>query len=408
MTDPVLQRLPAGVLGEPQPGAFVQACRDAPDHLLHFLLNIGDGDCQLFVLPAVQRPGAGASPRRGCLVVDVGIAAKLPALIQTLAGAGVLQVGGGQPYFPVVVATHPHDDHVGGMPEFVEQFGDRIGDFWEPGFYHPSAAYIETMALLEDAPWITRTQPTSGTVRFAETVKITVLTPGVGLKSRFDTYGTDVNDASITVKIDYPATRVLSRQAGGRTERVYLRLDSPWSVLLGADAQLASWAQATVDFPELKQERNAALARELRAARGRDHLKAHVLKMPHHGSKHGATIELIERVNPWAVLVSSVGGGGRYDFPHRLAIEAAREAMQPSTQRGTPRIPDHQLAIHYTGGLEDRDGGEPVPLGTIAVMLPPKRGGRARLWRFGDRVHDAVDLDAAREMPALYQRDPRA
>jgi hypothetical protein len=35
-----------------------------------------------------------------------------------------------------------------------------------------------------------------------------VVGPGVGLRTRFDTYGVGVNDASITLMVDYPAARV--------------------------------------------------------------------------------------------------------------------------------------------------------------------------------------------------------
>ena len=49
MAESILQPLGAGILAAPKPGAFAQACRDAPDNLLYFLLNVGDGDCQLVV-----------------------------------------------------------------------------------------------------------------------------------------------------------------------------------------------------------------------------------------------------------------------------------------------------------------------------------------------------------------------
>lgn len=396
--------LPATVLGPSSPGAFIESCREHPEHLLYFVLNVGDGDTQLLVLPEETIDN---SVLRRMIVIDVATTGKLPALINSLNEAGIvpgLDTAGLFP-FPIVVCTHPHDDHLSGMPEFLHKFGKQVKDFWEPGYYHPSGAYVETMVELEKHKEIDRLQPASGTVRYLGPVKITILTPGVGLKNRFDTYGVNVNDSSISLKLSFPATRVAKIPAPGGLpdDRKYLRLNDPWSLLLGADAQTTAWAQATVDFPELKQQ-DSALARELGAARGSDYLRAHILKIPHHASKHGVNIELIERVQPWAVLVSSVGGGGKYNFPHQLALEATREAIQPSTTNAAPHKPDYQLGIHYTGGLENTGDGSTQPLGSIAIMIPPKRGSQPELWRFMDRPQAKIVLETARQMPYMNQR----
>jgi len=286
-----------------------------------------------------------------------------------------------------VVGTHPHDDHIGGMPEFLERFASLIGEYWEPGYYHPSARYVETMRCIEDYG-IQQLQPISGTARFIGKVKLSVLSPGIGLRNRFDTYGTEINDASIALKVEFPVARVTQR----RKEREYLRLREPWSLILGADAQTTSWAQATVDFPQLHQL-EGPLYKELRAALGRDPLKAQIFKVPHHASKHGLNIELVERIAPSLTVVSSSAGSGRYGFPHMLAMEAVREARQPIATGGT-RKPDHELGIHYTGAVDT--GRPPRPLGSIALILSPAKRSDPQLWRFGDGQEEFLRLDRAR------------
>jgi beta-lactamase superfamily II metal-dependent hydrolase len=395
---------------QPDAGTFVAACQAARDHLVYFLLNVGDGDTQLILLPEREEavsdatgPDRGRTHGRRGIVVDVATTRKLPELLDALAEQGIIDPREDE-LLPLVVGTHPHSDHIGGMPQFIRRYADRIGQFWEPGYYHPSGGFIETMVALEDHPHIRHLQPTSGTTCFVDAVQITVMTPGIGLRGRFDTYGIAINDASLSIRIDFPATRVAREvdRDGTNENRVYLKLDAPWALLLGGDAQTTAWAQASVDFPELHREHDPGLYRGLREATGRDPLNAHVFKVPHHASKRGLNLELMERVRPRLTLVSSVAGGGRYNFPHPVTVEAMREALEPIGTKSEPhRSPDHDLGIHYTGahlaGSADR-----TPAGSVAVLVPPKRGSRLRVWRFLDGPRESIDLDRGRRLTRLH------
>lgn len=384
--------LPAGVVDESTAGGFVAALQDDPTALAYLLLNVGDGDAQVVLLPT--EPGA---EHRRAMVVDAVSTDKVLGLLDDLADAGVLpDLDATSGVLPLVVATHPHEDHISALAALVGRFGARgIGDFWEPGYYHPSVGFIELMARLEEHR-VPRIQPTAGTTRWVDGVKLTALSPGVGLRVRYDSYGVDVNDASIALRLEFPAARVAEAledvRAGGNRE--YLRLDSPWVLILGADAQTMSWSQMAVDFPQLHRMSDTPLYKELSAARGRDYLAAEVFKVSHHGSKHGVNLELVERIDPRVTLVSSVGGGGRYNFPHQVAVDAVREALEPTTTSGAPHSPDHELGIHYTAATADRDGAV-APLGSMAVVLPAARGGAMQLWRFGDNEDASVDLGSA-------------
>ncbi len=88
-----------------------------------------------------------------------------------------------------------------------------------------------------------------------------------------------------------------------------------------------------------------------------------MFKIPHHASKRGVNLELVEAVAPKMRQISSVGGGGKYNFPHAVSMEAIREAMQPIGSTGGTRRADHQLNIHHTHGV-DTNGDH---LGTIAL-----------------------------------------
>jgi beta-lactamase superfamily II metal-dependent hydrolase len=363
------------LLGEP--GGFAEACR--PGDLVYFALNVGDGDTQLLLLPE------DAEGRRQCIVVDCIRERKLSALLDALAEAGLLPEV--EPLIALVVATHPHDDHVSGMGALLRRFKHgHVDELWEPGYYHPSGAYLRMMAELEDSK-IAHLQPAAGTTRYLGQVKLTVLAPGVALRSRFDSYGIDINNASIALKIDYPAARTYARDGN----RSYVRLPTMQTLILGGDAQTLSWSQVLIDFPQLGPQRTAVTT-ALRRARGSEPLTAQVFKVPHHGSKHGMNLELAETIKPAVSVVSSVRDGGRYHFPHEVSQLALREAIDPISSRpGSSHRSDAELGIQYTGSREvDADGSDLGPLGTIALLVGV--GGRREQWRFGDGPTDEVVL----------------
>jgi len=343
------------------PGDFVADV--GPNDLVYFLANVGDGDMQLILLPETREI-------RRSIVVDVARTGKLPALIEELAQTPLFPHGS---RLAIVVGTHPHDDHIGGMAEFIDELGDLIDEYWEPGYYHPTTAFFETMRALEDRG-IRQLQPTSGTTRFLGSAKVTALSPGIGLRNKFDSYGVDINNASISLMVEAPASRFEERDV----ERRYVRRPTTNRLLLGADAQTLSWGQVLLDFPQLVPE-NSPVAKLLQMALGSDPLKADVFKIPHHASKRGVNLELVEAVAPWTCLVSSVGGGGKYNFPHAVSLEAIREAMEPIGATGGTRSADHLIKIFHTHS-EDTNG---RILGSIALVMSPT-GRKRHIWRFRD------------------------
>jgi beta-lactamase superfamily II metal-dependent hydrolase len=388
----VVGSVPSASLAAPEaaPGALLNAIAADPDALVYFLLNVGDGDSQLILLPPDSLDHA-----RRLVIVDVATSAKVPRLIDALAAAGLVDATNTENLIRLLVATHPHFDHIGGMSDLLTRFSKpgQVDQFWEPGFFFPTPSFHNLMATLESSPWIRRLQPTSGTSLVLDSVRITVLGPGIGLRNRFDTYGVEINDSSITLMIEYPAARVFAERSGDRQDRRAAPSASR-RLLLGGDAQFTSWAQTTVDFPDLQQSQNLVLAKELRSACGKDYLSADLIKISHHASKHGVNLELLERVGAPIALVSSVAGGGKYGFPHLLAMEAAREARQATTTSGTARKTDQDLGIHVTGSK--LDSGEAA--GSVAAVVSRTSGRAIKLFRLGDSPGAAVDLGNARQV----------
>lgn len=352
------------------PGDFLGGVR--PNRVLYFLVNVGDGDCQLIVMPANSRGD------RRCIVVDVANERKLSRLLGELTRVGIVSDSEGR--LPLVVATHPHEDHIRGMASFVALNNTDIGEFWEPGYLAARGSFHRMMVALEDH-LIPLRRPTSGHVSVVDNVRVTVLTPSVRLRNQFVTHDVNENNTSLALRLDFPAASVL--QLNGARRRVEPR--QTCAILLGADAQAESWAHALVDFPRLNLD-GRARARAIRSNADQDVLQAQVFKVPHHASKHGVHLELVERVGAAISVVSCVNGGGRHDFPHELARSALRDAKGHSLNSPAS---DDELGIQYTGAV-DTNGAD---LGTICLELSPRRG---LVWRFGDRPDEDVDLTAAR------------
>ena len=209
------------------------------------------------------------------LVVDVATTKKVPALIDSLQAAGLVAAPspgpGGDPDGSValVVATHPHADHIGGMQDFLTKAKPRIAEFWDPGYYHTTQDYLDMMAAIEANSRIIYAQPTAGYKRWFGSALVTVLSPSVGLRNKFDTYGTEVNDSSLSLRIEFPAARAVKRDAG----RNLVDKKATMALILGADAQTLSWSHVLTDFPQLGPNSSDA-NKAIRAATGTDLLSA--------------------------------------------------------------------------------------------------------------------------------------
>jgi hypothetical protein len=368
---------------------FVASIR--PQNMVYFLCNVGDGDAQLLLLP--EDPDTGV---RQAIIIDAGKVDKIPWLIVDLVSQDLLPVApdpnddGHYPVpdgsIPLAIATHPHGDHIAGMQELLRDFRHRITEFWDPGYYHPTASYLDMMAEVERNPHLLYAQPTSGYRKWIGDVVLTVMSPAIQLKNRFDTYGTDINDSSISVRMEYPAARVIERGE----ERELIDDPTSMSLMLGADTQTLSWSYLLTDFPYLPDSSTAA-AKAIKAATGGDLLRSDVMKISHHCSKRGVNLELVERIDPRVTLVSSVAGGGKHKFPHEVSQEIIREALDPVAKSGRAHKKDWELGIFYTSDQDDNG----TALGSIALVLSASR---ITMWRFGDNSSARLRFGNARRM----------
>ncbi len=357
--------------------------RIAPSTLVYVAVNVGDADCQLILLPADE------DGERRMMIVDAVQAAKLEALIAAFGDAGVLGPKRGR--LDVVVATHPHADHIRAIPQILDTFAGDRPDVWDPGYRHASGLFLDILDRIAKHR-LERMVVSAGMTRILNHVRVTVLAPSVSLQRQFDTYGVNVNDSSVSLKLDYPANQVIRDVKHGSKVLEFITYELGATLILGADAQMLSWSRVLQDFPQLGPA-STPVTEALRIQGGTHPLTADVFKVPHHGSKHGLTLELVEAIRPKLSIVSSVHSGGAHHFPHEVALAQLREAINARVKKPEKKHdPDDKPALMFTGSKVDT-GGE---AGSVCVLCNVV--GKPEVWRLMDDAPQEIDLAKARRV----------
>ena len=232
-------------------------------------LDVGQGDCVFLSAPDGQT-----------MLVDAGPVGSYPAIAETLACYGVDSLD-------VVVATHPHTDHIGAMADVL--------DAW------PAGTFCTTEQTLSMGGDLNRAIEQNGCdvaileamqqIPWSETCTVTVLNP----IPAYDPPD-DPNDASAVIRVQFGDT----------------------AVLLTGDAGEEAEQRILDTFP-------------------RSMLRADVLKLGHHGSRYSTGYSFFLAVSP-DYAVASCGKDNEYGHPHADTLSllyVTHTALYRTDQDGT-------------------------------------------------------------------------
>jgi beta-lactamase superfamily II metal-dependent hydrolase len=347
----------------------------ATDELVIHFLNVAFGDNIVVELPA-DRDG-----KRSYGLVDCKDSAK------TLDYLGKLMPGGPE-RLAFVCATHPHFDHISGIPDIIESPYYPY-EFWDSGFRHNSNTYSNILMGVLDKN-IRMVRVSSGMEWYFSHVRITALSPSILLRNRYATYGVDMNNASIVLRIENSKDNVIATQSleyKGDKSLEAEREAGRAVVILAGDAEFDSWSHVCQEFPMVERtSTHDPLVKKMV-----NYLSGAVVKVAHHGSMHSTPLDVYEKMGPRLAVISTeqkesskklkkspLGKITRNMFPHHSATMALEESdVEVMTTDGS-----YEGQTQADGSKKDAANAHE---GSIVVVVPAG-GGDIRRLKLDDKA----------------------
>lgn len=231
-------------------------CNRTSDVLSIHMIDVGQGESILII-----------TPDNKTILIDAGEASQGKKVKSYLLRHRVDKID-------LLIGTHPHTDHIGGLPEIVNNF--EIDKIIMPQKLHTSATFEKLLiAIKSKGLTISPPQP-NNTVEFGKDIKLHFLGP-------IRDYGDNLNLWSVVFRLDYKNKSFLFT---GDMER-----------------------EAEIDLMDTYNMND---------------LNANVLNVGHHGSNTSTTRQFLDYVRPEIALISS-GENNAYGHPHKEIITRLEE-----------------------------------------------------------------------------------
>lgn len=230
------------------------------------------------------------------MLVDAGNNEDGPKLVNYFKNQNIHQ-------FDYVIGTHPHEDHIGGLDNIIEDFD--INTFYMPDVITTTKTFEDVLDALGEKNMTLSIPKTNATFKLGDAA-VKVLYVGTEDES-------DLNDTSIVLKVTYQNV----------------------SFLLTGDAST-----------KVEEKLNPA------------DLESTVLKVGHHGSSTATNEKFLNTVNPKYAIIS-VGENNQYEHPHTTVLNtlAAHNITTYRTdQDGTIKVITDGTNIEINTSKTDTNG----------------------------------------------------
>lgn len=254
-----------------------------------FILDVGQGDSILL-----------RSPSGKTMLVDASESKAFPVIEQQLADLDITRLD-------VVIATHPHSDHIGGMKKVIDAYD--IGTFYMPNVTHTTKTFENMIEALENKPKTKVVAAEAGKlISWDDEVEVRILSPFTDEKY------SDLNDYSVVIRVKYGNN----------------------AIMLTGDAEIHA--------EEIMLQRLPS-----------EYLTADVLKLGHHGSSTSSSDAFFDAVNP-SLAVMSLGEDNSYGHPHEETVALLERTQTPCFRtdlNGTVYLmmDGTEITVYYENGF---------------------------------------------------------
>jgi len=219
-----------------------------------YFLDVGQGDSTLFFVDGKT------------ILIDAGEVDMGDRVVSDVRKLGVTRID-------LLVATHPHSDHIGGMQKVLAAF--PVGQVLDTGLPHPSSTYEHFLETIDRKNIPYRVAEQGQTIDVDPSLRVVVLSPPAQRS------GDDPNINSLVLRISYGTIDfLLTGDLGGEGEDALIRSGYP--------------------------------------------LDAEILKVGHHGSSSSTSPAFLARVRP-EMGVLFAGEDNPYGHPHQETLDLLKE-----------------------------------------------------------------------------------
>ncbi len=260
---------------------------DNNGNLSVYFFDVGQGDSTLFVVDGKT------------ILIDAGEIEMGDRVVSDLKTLGISRID-------LLVATHPHSDHIGGMQKVLAVF--PVGQVLDAGLSHPSPLHEHFLETIDRKHIAYRVAEQGQTVEIDPALRVFVLSPPV------QRLGDDPNTNSVVLRISYGMIDFLmTGDVGGEGEVALLRTGYP--------------------------------------------LDAEILKVAHHGSFSSTSPAFLARVRP-EMAIMSLGEDNPYGYPHTetlFLLKSSGTALYRTDLNGTVVVRTDGMSYSVKTEKNDRD-----------------------------------------------------